>query len=65
MDISILSDKDIVWINKYHQDILEKVGPLMLTDRGRKWLEESTSPIVRPGEILNNSVVNIRRYIVF
>jgi Xaa-Pro aminopeptidase len=47
IDVSLLTDKEIAWINQYHADVLSKVGPLMITDLGRKWLKESTNPLVK------------------
>ena len=36
---------EIAWVDKYHREIRERVGPLMITERGRKWLEAATSPL--------------------
>ena len=47
IDVSLLTDKEIAWINQYHADVLNRVGPLMITDLGRKWLKESTNPLVK------------------
>jgi Xaa-Pro aminopeptidase len=46
IDVSLLTDKEIAWINQYHADVFSKVGPLMITDLGKKWLKESTNPLV-------------------
>jgi Xaa-Pro aminopeptidase len=42
----LLTSFEIDWLNKYHEDIFEKVFPLLKTDRAREWLKLSTSPIV-------------------
>ena len=47
IDVSLLTEKEIKWIDQYHADVLRKVGPLMVTDLGRKWLIESTNPLAR------------------
>ena len=48
IDVSLLTDIEINWLNTYHSEIFTKVGPLMMTDLGRKWLRESTNPLVKP-----------------
>ena len=47
IDVSLLTDKEINWLNTYHAEVREKVYPLMITDLGRKWLIESTNPLER------------------
>ena len=47
IDVSLLTDIEIKWLNTYHSEILRKVGPLMITDLGKKWLIESTNPLVK------------------
>lgn len=41
----LLAEKDVQWIDSYHREVLEKVGPLLRTDRARKWLSLATSPL--------------------
>ena len=45
MDVSLLTDTEVAWIDQYHREIQERVGPLMQTDRGKRWLEVSTAPL--------------------
>lgn len=45
--VELMSDAELQWINDYHRDIAEKVGPLLITDRARKWLAEATKPLTR------------------
>jgi Xaa-Pro aminopeptidase len=45
IDVSLLSKKEIEWIDQYHKEIREKVGPLLKTDRAKKYLAEATSPL--------------------
>jgi C-terminal region of peptidase_M24 len=47
IDVSLLTEKEINWLNTYHAEVREKVYPLMITDLGRKWLIESTNPLER------------------
>lgn len=48
IDLDIMTSEEIDWLNKYHQDCLEKVGK-MLRDQGKDdvydWLKEITKPV--------------------
>ncbi|MCK9206812.1 MAG: aminopeptidase P family protein [Salinivirgaceae bacterium] len=44
MDISLLADVEIEWINTYHQKVFELVSPYMNPGE-LAWLKDSTSPI--------------------
>ena len=44
---SLLTDSECAWINAYHARVKEAIGPLLKTDRARKWLENATSPLSR------------------
>ena len=46
LDVSMMSDFEINWLNDYHKHVYDTVAPLV-SDRARKWLEESTQPISR------------------
>ena len=46
IDVSILTDAEIEWINQYHSNVLEKVSPF-LSEVELNWLREETSPIDR------------------
>ncbi|KAI0765194.1 Creatinase/aminopeptidase [Fomes fomentarius] len=46
IDASLLSEKEKEWLNAYHEEILEKVSPLVQKDeRALKWLQRECSPI--------------------
>jgi len=45
MFMGLLAENEITWINTYHAQVLERVFPLLKTDRARKWLTEATKPI--------------------
>lgn len=46
MDLSLLSKSEIEWINAYHQECLEKVGPYLESGSlGHQWLTKSTQKI--------------------
>lgn len=48
IDLDIMTSEEVDWLNKYHQDCLEKVGK-MLRDQGKDdvydWLKEITKPV--------------------
>ena len=41
----LLTKDEIIWINSYHQDVYEKVFPLLRTDRAKIWLRKETLPL--------------------
>lgn len=47
MDVSLLTDSEIAWINDYHASIRTKVMPLLRTSSAREWLIDNTDPIIR------------------
>jgi len=48
IDVSLLSDRDLNFVNQYHKKCLEKVGPLLQNDeRALYWLQLSTKPLAR------------------
>lgn len=44
--VSLLDEKEINWINNYHQEIFERLSPL-LDEAHRDWLKEKTAPIIK------------------
>ncbi len=46
IDINLMNDSDIQWLNDYHKHVYEQVAPLV-SERARKWLEKKTQPIAR------------------
>ncbi|KAJ1985628.1 hypothetical protein H4R33_003874, partial [Dimargaris cristalligena] len=46
IQVSLLSDSEIKWINDYHQECLNKVGPLLKDNKlAYDWLERETAPL--------------------
>lgn len=45
LDLSILSDKEIKWLNDYHKQVFERLSPL-LNEEEKNWLADKTSPII-------------------
>lgn len=46
LDMTILDDEEIEWINEYHKECLEKVGPLLEKGSlGLDWLKRETFPL--------------------
>lgn len=46
LDLALMNDEEIQWLNDYHKHVYEKVSPLV-SERARKWLEKKTQPISR------------------
>lgn len=44
--ISLLDEKEIDWINNYHQEVYERLSPL-LDEAHCNWLKEKTAPIIK------------------
>jgi Xaa-Pro aminopeptidase len=44
IDRSLLDQKEIEWLNSYHQEVYDKVSPF-LTNEERIWLKEKTEPL--------------------
>ena len=48
IDINLMTDAELDWLDSYHQMIMEKVGPLLEAGcPAMQWLESSCSPIQR------------------
>lgn len=45
LDLRLLSSREVEWLDSYHDEVREKVGPLLKSDRAREWLERATEPI--------------------
>lgn len=43
----LLSDRELDWLNAYHERVLDEVKPLLETDEERAWLVEATRALVR------------------
>ena len=44
VDRSLLSDAEAIWLNAYHVEVLEKIGPLV-EGEAKAWLEKATRVI--------------------
>ena len=44
VDISLLDDDEISWLNNYHQEVYEKISPY-LTETEKQWLKEKTDKL--------------------
>ena len=46
VDVTLLSEAEKVWLNKYHVETLEKVSPLLVNDpRALEWLKRECAPL--------------------
>lgn len=57
---SLLSDFEIRWINNYHEDVWQKLSPLMEDGQYKEWLWKKTRPLPKrsasnPASTLRNS----------
>lgn len=49
IDVSLLEASEKAWVNSYHQEVFEKVSPLLVYDtRALEWLKRETSPLESP-----------------
>jgi Xaa-Pro aminopeptidase len=46
VDVSMLSDAELQWLNDYHADVLKKIGP-RLEGEDKAWLERQCAPLGR------------------
>lgn len=42
---SLLSEREVWWLNDYHEQVWTKLSPLMPDTKSREWLREKTSPL--------------------
>lgn len=49
LDLELMSDQEIKWLNDYHAEVWNKVSPLV-EGNARNWLQRNTRPIVRTGD---------------
>lgn len=45
IDLSLLSQDEIAWVDRYHSLVLEKIEPLLSTNKKKMWLRRATSPV--------------------
>ena len=43
--LSLLSDKERLWLNDYHKQTYEKISPFINDDKILLWLKDVTSPL--------------------
>ena len=46
IDMSMLSDEEVEWLNSYHRRVYDAIAPHLDTDE-REWLKEATKEIGR------------------
>ena len=46
IDVSMLSESELHWLNDYHAEVLEKIGP-GLEGEDKAWLERQCAPLSR------------------
>ncbi|MCJ9430570.1 aminopeptidase P family protein [Kordiimonas marina] len=46
IDVDLMTDAELDWLNAYHAEVLAKVGPLV-DDITKPWLEAATAPLTR------------------
>ena len=47
MQVELMTDKEIEWVNTYHSQVHACIYPLLKSDRARSWLTHSTLPLCR------------------
>ncbi|AEE74224.1 Metallopeptidase M24 family protein [Arabidopsis thaliana] len=48
VDVSLLSDTEVDWLNSYHAEVWEKVSPLLEGSTTQQWLWNNTRPLAKP-----------------
>ena len=46
IDVSLLTEKEIQWIDEYHAEVKENIFPLLQNERARKSVEEACRPLL-------------------
>ncbi|MDD2799593.1 MAG: aminopeptidase P family protein [Bacteroidales bacterium] len=49
MDLSLLTDKEIAWINDYHQTVYDRLSPKLNTEE-QAWMREKTTHLPNPSQ---------------
>mmetsp|Transcript_24714 Transcript_24714/g.35487 ORF Transcript_24714/g.35487 Transcript_24714/m.35487 type:complete len:697 (-) Transcript_24714:639-2729(-) len=42
----LLTHTELAWLDSYHKQVWDRVGPLLKTDRARRWLRDATDPLL-------------------
>ena len=45
IDVTLLTEEEIDWVDKYHQRVKDELLPLLTEESDRRWLVESTKPL--------------------
>ncbi|EME30134.1 X-Pro dipeptidase [Galdieria sulphuraria] len=45
IDLNLLTDEELAWINRYHEECWNKVSPHLKDEKAFKWLQEKTCPL--------------------
>ena len=45
IDFSLMTDKEIDWLNNYHQRVRNELSPLLTDEADRQWLHEATEAV--------------------
>lgn len=53
LDVRLMSNEELDWLDAYHRDVFDRVYPLLTDERTKEWLYDATSPIERNGEVSN------------
>ena len=46
LELSLMEDQDIRWLNEYHQQVYEKLSPYLEGEEAQ-WLYQATRPVER------------------
>jgi len=47
MDLKIMSDDEIAWVNRYHEQVWEKISPRVQKEEDKERLQKATGKISR------------------
>lgn len=47
LDLGIMTDGELAWLNSYHATVRERLLPALDTEEQRRWLIEHTEPVIR------------------
>ncbi|KAJ1379260.1 hypothetical protein B484DRAFT_317464, partial [Ochromonadaceae sp. CCMP2298] len=47
INVALMTDAELLWLNTYHAEVATRVGPLLQSERARVWLRDATAPLTR------------------
>lgn len=47
IDLGLMTDKELQWLNDYHETVRQRLTPLIKDDAVKEWLADATKPISR------------------